>query len=238
MGKKTKKNPGKKGGKREDPVKAEIQVNGDTIDLVQMKKAGVEINVLSNKENLAGNNNEDCDEKEFCISKKTVEEVSSEADDKGNNGDEKDVTLEAADESGFQDVNSSLLEKSGSSSSDLNQGFLEPSVRPPGPQAWTRKKNDTQQQRSGHNYRQATASPIRRMKGGPESGSNQQRHANLKSSSSSRLEESSKHRQEATVTDVTIEDYVRGGVPRYIAEMKHPLENTWTFWYQVLLRHL
>ena len=51
MGKKTKKNPGKKGGKREDPVKAEIQVNGGTIDLVQLKKAGVEINVLSNKEN-------------------------------------------------------------------------------------------------------------------------------------------------------------------------------------------
>ena len=76
------------------------------------------------------------------------------------------------------------------------------------------------------------------MKGGPESSGNQQRHINLKSSSSSRLEESSKHRQLAAVTDVTIEDYVRSGVPRYIAEMKHPLENTWTFWYQVLLRHL
>ena len=235
MGKKTKKNPGKKGGKREDSVKAEIQVNSDTIDLVKLKKAGVEINVLSNNENLTGNNNEDCEKKEFCISNKTVEELSSKVDDKDNNSEEKDVTLEAADESGFQDVNSSLLEKSGSSSSDLNQGFLEPSVRPQGPQAWTRKKNDTQQQRSGHN-RQAAASPIRRMKGGSESGSNHQRHVNLKSSSS-RLEESSKHRQEAAVTDVTIEDYVRGGVPRYIAEMKHPLENTWTFWYQVLLRH-
>ena len=236
MGKKTKKNPGKKGGKREDSVKAEIQVNGDTIDLVKLKKAGVEINVLSNNENLTGNNNEDCDKKEFCISNKTVEEPSSEVDDKDNNAEEKDVTLEAADESGFQDVNSSLLEKSGSSSSDLNQGFLEPSVRPQGPQAWTRKKNDTQQQRSGHN-RQAAASPIRRMKGGSESGSNQQRHVNLKSSTSSRLEESSKHRQEAAVTDVTIEDYVRGGVPRYIAEMKHSLENTWTFWYQVILSY-
>jgi hypothetical protein len=31
---------------------------------------------------------------------------------------------------------------------------------------------------------------------------------------------------------LTIEDYVRAGVPRYIATMKHPLENTWTFWYQ------
>ena len=82
MGKKTKKNPGKKGGKREDPVKAEIQVNGDTIDLVKLKKAGVEINVLSNKENLAGNNNEDCDKKEFCISNNTVEELSAEVDDK------------------------------------------------------------------------------------------------------------------------------------------------------------
>ena len=29
----------------------------------------------------------------------------------------------------------------------------------------------------------------------------------------------------------TIEDYISLGVPRYIAEMKHPLENSWTFWY-------
>merc|ERR1719391_1718893 len=30
----------------------------------------------------------------------------------------------------------------------------------------------------------------------------------------------------------TIEDFVKAGVPRRIAMMKHPLENTWTFWYQ------
>merc|ERR1719238_752569 len=29
----------------------------------------------------------------------------------------------------------------------------------------------------------------------------------------------------------TIEDYISLGVPRDIAEMKHPLENAWTFWY-------
>ena len=29
----------------------------------------------------------------------------------------------------------------------------------------------------------------------------------------------------------TIEDYISLGVPRDIAEMKHPLENAWSFWY-------
>jgi len=29
----------------------------------------------------------------------------------------------------------------------------------------------------------------------------------------------------------TIEDYISNGVPRDIAEMKHPLENAWSFWY-------
>jgi len=29
----------------------------------------------------------------------------------------------------------------------------------------------------------------------------------------------------------TIEDYIALGVPRLIAEMKHPLENVWAFWY-------
>jgi len=29
----------------------------------------------------------------------------------------------------------------------------------------------------------------------------------------------------------SIDDYVSLGVPRHIAEMKHPLENTWTYWY-------
>ena len=29
----------------------------------------------------------------------------------------------------------------------------------------------------------------------------------------------------------TIEDYISLGVPRVIAEMKHPLEHAWTFWY-------
>lgn len=29
----------------------------------------------------------------------------------------------------------------------------------------------------------------------------------------------------------TIEDYISMGVPRDIAEMKHPLENAWSFWY-------
>jgi len=32
----------------------------------------------------------------------------------------------------------------------------------------------------------------------------------------------------------TIQDFVKAGVPRRIAIMKHPLQNTWTFWYQKL----
>ena len=35
-----------------------------------------------------------------------------------------------------------------------------------------------------------------------------------------------------TAGDMTIQDFVQAGVPHYIAVMKHPLQNQWTFWYQ------
>jgi len=37
-----------------------------------------------------------------------------------------------------------------------------------------------------------------------------------------------------TQSHPSIEDFVNAGVPRRIAMMKHPLQNTWTFWYQKL----
>ena len=32
--------------------------------------------------------------------------------------------------------------------------------------------------------------------------------------------------------DLTVEDYLAAGVSRRIVMTKHPLEHTWTFWYQ------
>jgi len=52
-----------------------------------------------------------------------------------------------------------------------------------------------------------------------------------KSASASKMDQGDANQR--TFIPKTIDDYVSLGVPRPIAEMKHPLENTWGFWYYI-----
>ena len=207
--KKVKKNKGSKGkngngGKTAEKriVDERVEV-GDIISLVDLHKEGHQLNIVNDT---SDNNNEN---KEDKTTKQTVSDESSPA--------KKDCST-TTDESGYQEANSSLLDKSSINccdnklSTDPCQGFL--------------TRNNCYEASSNIKLNQAVTGNLADHVDPPSS------HPYKVSSSRQDGEECSKKQETVNCGDMSIEDYILAGVPRYIAVMKHPLENIWTFWYQ------
>jgi len=123
-------------------------------------------------------------------------------------------TSDFCDSSGFQELSSSLLEKqesqhmSSENSSGVNSSLLE-------------------------NSNNASFGPNDDLNQGFIDSSFEER---IEKGGKQRKSQKSKapppQQQRSTLNCSTIEDFVKAGVPRRIAIMKHPLQNTWTFWYQ------
>jgi len=259
MGKnKVKKNPGKKGKRRQEVSGGEhVKENNPFEDvkentpfkLSEMVTTGSEVTVLAGKgvEVLSNNNNnvskedalkeEDCGKekkKKESINWQPREKVSKGlADDKeGSKFDERDEELKLedspdlnkldcsevnklkdtsdfSDSSGFQEMSSSLLERQESQhmSSGVNSSLLENSNASFGP------NDDLNQGFIDCSFEERI-----------EAQGGQQRK--------SKKSKAPHQQQRSNQSYPTIEDFVKAGVSRRIAMMKHPLENTWTFWYQ------
>ena len=122
----------------------------------------------------------------------------------------KDIS-DFSDSSGFQEMSSSLLEKqesqlmSSENGSGVNSSLLENSNASFGP-------NDDLNQ----GFIDCSFEERIETQGG-------QKRKNKKS-------KPQQHQRTTQSYPTTIEDFVKAGVPRRIAMMKHPLQNTWTFW--------
>ena len=122
-------------------------------------------------------------------------------------------TSDFCDSSGFQELSSSLLEKqesqhmSSENSSGVNSSLLENSNN-----ASFGLNDDLNQGFIDSSFEEKIE------KGGKQRKSQ-------KSKAPPQQQE-----QKSTSNCSTIEDFVKAGVPRRIAIMKHPLQNTWTFW--------
>ena len=216
--KKTKKNKGSKGKNGNGVKTLEKRIGdegvevGDIISLVDLHKEGHELNIVNGSDN----NNDNKEVETLKIDKKTKQTVSEES-----SPSKKDCST-TTDESGYQEANSSLLEKSCINSSDnkistdLNLEFL--TLRDSYEASYDNKVN--QAVNEGLPDTVDTSSSL----GG--------RSHPYKVSSSRQDSVECYKKQEGDCTDMSIEDYIKAGVPRYIAVMKHPLENIWTFWYQ------
>jgi len=256
MGKnKVKKNPGKKGKGRQE-VSEEVKENNPFQDvkentpfkLSEMVTTQSEVTVVVGKgvEVLNNNNNvskeaareEDCgkekrkkerinwqprdrapadlaDEKEGSKVEEKDEELKLEDSCEVNKLDCSEVNKlkdisDFSDSSGFQEMSSSLLEKQESQhmSSGVNSSLLENSNASFGP------NDDLNQGFIDCSFEERTEA-----QGGQ-----------LRKSKKSKAPPHQQQRSNQSYP--TIEDFVKAGVPRRIAMMKHPLENTWTFWYQ------
>jgi len=122
----------------------------------------------------------------------------------------KDIS-DFSDSSGFQEMSSSLLEKqesqlmSSENGSGMNYSLLENSNVSFGP------NDDFNQGFIDHSFeeKKMEAQGVQQRRGKKSKAPKQQSYP-------------------------TIDAFVKAGVPRWIATMKHPLQNTWTFWYQKL----
>ena len=187
-GKKVKKNAGTRGsGRKSKEVEGKAKVE-KVIDLVEIQNSGVKINIIETNTSSVKNNNHVQDKVKLEV-KHVIKEEEKENVKPAEPED-------SADESGFQELNSSQLEKS----EDLNQGFLEskksPALLDVGPSQSSTPKPKLEVLERASTRRASSVSVL------------------------------------STTEDRTFEDYAKAGVPRNIIMMKHPLENTWTFWYQ------
>jgi len=127
----------------------------------------------------------------------------------------KDIS-DFSDSSGFQEMSSSLLEKqesqfmSSDNGSGVNLSLLENS------NASISLNDDLNQGFIDHSFeeKKTERQGVQQTRRSKKSKAPQQQRSNQSCS--------------------TIDEFVKAGVPRWIATMKHPLQNTWTFWYQKL----
>ena len=203
---------GRKGSKKNPGTGKTGKKGGEVVlDLKKLEQSGVDIDIVTSNKGPTNNNNEKHENKE-SRTEKNVDDVKEE----GKCEEEGDVT---ADESGFQEANSSQLEQPAASppgkvlrAQDLNKGFLEPEPTSPCSSKAKRKVEKVEVRRGGREE-------VEVRRGGREDVKGKWRGA-----AATMLEVARR--------DLTIEDYLAAGVPRAIVLTKHPLEHTWTFWYQ------
>jgi len=211
----------KKSGKKKNPGTGKTGNKGGevarpsaNIDLKELVQSGVQIDIVTSNKGPTNNNNEKHELKES-----RTELVDNDVKEEGKceEKEESDVT---ADESGFQEANSSQLDKSAASppgkvlrAQDLNQGFLEPGPASPArPRPKKKVEKKVEVRRGGREE-------VEVRRGGREEVKGKWRGA-----AATVLEVARR--------DLTVEDYLAAGVSKRIVMTKHPLEHTWTFWYQ------
>ena len=245
MGKnKVKKNPGKKGkGKQVESSSQDGKEENSPFKLSEMVTAGAKVTVVAGKgaDVMSNNNNTDFSKEgaskgEGCGTGKNKREsinwqrregckAELDNEERGSKEEEKEDTLKMedssevnklkdisnfSDSSGFQEMSSSLLEKqetqhvSSETSCAANSSLLENSNASFGP------IDDLNQGFIDCSFEEKVE----------ERGGGQRKVKKTKAL----------QHQRSNQSYPTIEDFVKAGVPRRIAMMKHPLQNTWTFW--------
>ena len=237
---------------KENAVFKDVKENSP-FKLSEMVTTGAEVTILAGKgcEVLSNNNNnlskeaaipgEDCgkekkkkesinwqprergpqglaDDKEESKVDEKEEELKLEDSPEGNKLDcseankLKDIS-DFSDSSGFQEMSSSLLERqesqhmSSENGSGVNSSLLENSNASFGP------NEDLNQ-----GFIDCSFEERNETQGGQKRKSKKSKAA------------PQQHQRTSQSYPTTIEDFVKAGVPRRIAMMKHPLQNTWTFW--------
>ena len=242
---KVKKNPGKKGQGKSVEVEGENLSKKSTFKLSEIVIDKAEVAVIASKGDDLRNNNNNCSRNAkgdngcrtdqnlkreenlilggeesrmeklsvssgICLNGERVEGIKLEDSSELKN------SSDISDSSGFQEMSSSMSEKqdqdsqhlSAGSSLGLNNSCLENSITSLEPG-------------DDHNRGFIDAS-FEEKREKPE------KIKNVKT-------KTAQEPPRLTQSHPSIEDFVNAGVPRRIAMMKHPLQNTWTFWYEMLL---
>ena len=230
---KVKKNPGKKGQGKSVEVEGENLSKKSTFKLSEIVSDKAEVAVIANNGDDLRNNNNNCSRNSKGDNSCRTENLTlggevlkmdklSLSNGIGLNGERVEgIKLEdsselknssdISDSSGFQEMSSSLSEKqdqdsqhlSAGSSLGLNNSCLENSI-------------NSLEPGDDHNRGFIDAS-FEEKREKPE------KIKNVKT-------KTTQEPPRLTQSHPSIEDFVNAGVPRRIAMMKHPLQNTWTFW--------